>query len=370
MAFSAHKDAEQVREFESDETTLEKQASQLAQWIRESKHFVAFTGAGISTSAGIPDFRGPQGVWTLRAKGEYPKGGTSTLSAVPTKGHMALVEMEKAGLLKFLISQNCDGLHRRSGFPPEKLAELHGNSNLDRCVKCGKEYLRDFHTRNHSNHVHEHRTVRKCPACGDWLHDTIINFSESLPEKPLRNGFLHSRQSDLHLVIGSSLTVSPACRMPQETATSGGKLVIINLQKTPLDPLADLRIFAKVDTFIEKVMKHLKLQIPEWTLRRWVQISMKDESTLQIAGLEPDGTPASILSQVELLNTGEKLQREPFEFHLKSPEKKFKLRFYFMGNYNEPSIDFEVNFENGKKENRLRFELKLSKNNWDVFVEK
>uniref|UniRef100_A0A914YKA4 protein acetyllysine N-acetyltransferase n=1 Tax=Panagrolaimus superbus TaxID=310955 RepID=A0A914YKA4_9BILA len=147
MAFSAHKDAEQVREFEADEKTLEKQAAQLAQWIKDSKHFVVFTGAGISTSAGIPDFRGPQGVWTLRAKGEYPKSSTSTLSAVPTKGHMALVEMEKKGLLKFLISQNCDGLHRRSGFPPEKLAELHGNSNLDRCIKCGKEYLRDFHTR-------------------------------------------------------------------------------------------------------------------------------------------------------------------------------------------------------------------------------
>uniref|UniRef100_A0AC34FLX1 Uncharacterized protein n=1 Tax=Panagrolaimus sp. ES5 TaxID=591445 RepID=A0AC34FLX1_9BILA len=99
---------------------------------------------------------------------------------------------------------------------------------------------------------------------------------------------------------------------------------------------------------------------------------MKDgEKILSIAGLEPDGTPASILSQVELLNTGEKLQAEPFEFQLKGPEKKFKLRFYFMGNYNEPSIDFEVNFENDvKKETRLRFELKLSKNDWDVIVEK
>jgi NAD-dependent SIR2 family protein deacetylase len=147
MAFSAHKDPEQVREFECDETTLNRQAEQLAVWIRQSKHFVAFTGAGISTSAGIPDFRGPQGVWTLRARGEFPKSRQSTLTAVPTKGHMALVGLEKTGLLKFLISQNTDGLHRRSGFPPEKLAELHGNSNLEQCRKCGREFLRDFSAR-------------------------------------------------------------------------------------------------------------------------------------------------------------------------------------------------------------------------------
>lgn len=147
MAFSAHKDPEQVREFEADDATVDRQAKELAEMIRSAKHFVAFTGAGISTSAGIPDFRGPEGVWTLRAKGQFPKSRQSTLSAVPTKGHMALVALEKAGLLKFLISQNTDGLHRRSGFPPHKFAELHGNSNLEKCKNCGREYLRDFHTR-------------------------------------------------------------------------------------------------------------------------------------------------------------------------------------------------------------------------------
>lgn len=147
MAYTAHSDPEQIREIEADEATIDRQAAQLATWIRQVKHFVAFTGAGISTSAGIPDFRGPQGVWTLRARGEFPKSRQSTLSAVPTTGHMALVGLEQAGLLKFLISQNTDGLHRRSGFPPEKLAELHGNSNLEQCRTCKREYLRDFSTR-------------------------------------------------------------------------------------------------------------------------------------------------------------------------------------------------------------------------------
>jgi mono-ADP-ribosyltransferase sirtuin 6 len=95
MAWTAHSDPDQIREFESDDTTLDGQAVQLAAWIREAKHFVAFTGAGISTSAGIPDFRGPQGVWTLRARGEFPKSRQSTLSAVPTEGHMALVGLER-----------------------------------------------------------------------------------------------------------------------------------------------------------------------------------------------------------------------------------------------------------------------------------
>ncbi|KAI1706775.1 sir2 family domain-containing protein [Ditylenchus destructor] len=213
MAFSAHKDSEQVREFESDDTTLERQAAELANLIRQSHHFIAFTGAGVSTSAGIPDFRGPQGVWTLRAKGEFPKSRQSTLSAVPTTGHMALIGLERAGLLKFLISQNTDGLHRRSGFPPEKLAELHGNSNLERCRHCKKEYLRDFSTRSAPG-VHDHQTTRKCAVCGHWLHDTIINFSESLPEKPLKDGFINARRADLCLVLGSSLTIFIESRKP------------------------------------------------------------------------------------------------------------------------------------------------------------
>lgn len=158
MAFSAHKDPEQIKEHICDEETLDKQADQVATLIRNAKHFIVFTGAGISTSAGIPDFRGPQGVWTLRAQGQVAQSKTSTIKAFPTVSHMSLVSLEKAGLLKFLISQNTDGLHRRSGFPIDKLAELHGNSNLEYCKKCKKEYFRDFKARSGGLDVHDHRT--------------------------------------------------------------------------------------------------------------------------------------------------------------------------------------------------------------------
>lgn len=106
-------------ELQDSPATLKAKALTLSTLIKESKHLIAFTGAGISTSAGIPDFRGPEGAWTLRAQGRERKGETtSTLQAIPTKAHMALVELQHRGILKYLVSQNCDGLHRRSGILP------------------------------------------------------------------------------------------------------------------------------------------------------------------------------------------------------------------------------------------------------------
>lgn len=149
-------------------------------------------------SAGIPDFRsgmdtclktGP-GVWELDAhKAARPAEAetVATLQAIPTKTHMTLCAMERAGNLQHLVSQNCDGLHRRSAFPPEKLSELHGNSNLETCggratkkggpvvEGCGAQFLRDYDaTADYRYTVFDHRTGRKCPKCGSALHDTII----------------------------------------------------------------------------------------------------------------------------------------------------------------------------------------------------
>ena len=108
---------------------------------------------------------------------------------------MALVKLEQVGLLKYLISQNVDGLHRKSGFPSKKLAELHGNTNLEICKnpKCKSQYLRDFRTRT-AQKVHDHETGRKCERCGGMLYDSIINFGENLPEEELTNGFAHSEK--------------------------------------------------------------------------------------------------------------------------------------------------------------------------------
>lgn len=162
-------------------------------------------------------------------------------------------------------------MHRRSGFSPAHLAELHGNTNLEKCTKCKKAYLRDFRTRT-AQTVHDHKTTRKCDdnACKGQLLDSIINFGENLPERELDDGFKHSEKSDLQLILGSSLRVTPAADMPAETAKKGGKLVIVNLQKTPLDSVAALRINAMCDDVMVLLMKKLSLNIPEFQLERRV----------------------------------------------------------------------------------------------------
>lgn len=167
--------------------------------ILSSENLVAFTGAGISTAAGIPDFRSGAntvlktgaGAWEkhaiidkARKEGKVlneptNKNRTAVSKALPTKCHMSMVELMNKGLLKHIISQNCDGLHRKSGIPKNQISELHGNTNLEICRDCGAEYLRDFRTRNAQN-VKEHKTGRKCDQCQGDLHDSIINFGENL----------------------------------------------------------------------------------------------------------------------------------------------------------------------------------------------
>ena len=206
----------------------------IAGMIKAAKHFVVFTGAGISTSVGIPDFRsGPKtvlktgaGLWEKTAP---PKKGSKIVMnrAIPSLTHMALLKLMQEGALKFLVSQNIDGLHRKSGIPYEQLAELHGNRNLEKCAKCGKHYLRDFRTRTALD-VHDHKTGRKCddPKCAGELYDTIINFEEDLPERDMKLGFQHCGEADLCLVLGSSLVVTPAADMPALAAQKGGLVIV------------------------------------------------------------------------------------------------------------------------------------------------
>mmetsp|Transcript_12432 Transcript_12432/g.15876 ORF Transcript_12432/g.15876 Transcript_12432/m.15876 type:complete len:145 (+) Transcript_12432:373-807(+) len=144
---------------------------------------------------------------------------------------MALVELMEQNHLKYIISQNVDGLHRKSGIPGANIAELHGNTNLEVCEDCGREYMRDSRVRN-AQRCHEHRTGRKCesPGCSGHLKDTIINFNENLNPNILELGEQNCSHADLCLAMGSSLRVSPANGMPQATAENGGRLVICNLQ--------------------------------------------------------------------------------------------------------------------------------------------
>jgi len=272
MASTAIDDPEMMEErYDTDEAIREKVAI-LANMVRESRHFVAFTGAGISTSAGIHDFRGPDGKWTRQAKGLEPLKGVAVVDAYPTATHMAIAELCNRGILKYLISQNCDGLHRRSGLPAASISELHGNCWMEICEDCGQQHFRDFKCsrlvrEGGAKNPTDHFTGRFC-SCGGRLLNSTIDFGQALPQKPLELAELHSKNADLHLACGSSLRVRPACDQPLHTVEHGGKLVIVNLQKTPLTPHATMQIFANTDTVMSLLMENLSISIPPFRLLR------------------------------------------------------------------------------------------------------
>jgi len=241
----------------------QSKVDQLVEWIKESKHFIVFTGAGISTSAGIPDFRGPEGVWTLKAKGQTPKPSNKG-KAVPTMTHMALVSLMNSNHLNFLVSQNCDGLHVKSGISPSKISELHGNTNVEACAGCGKLFYRNFPVRTCSNS--KLLTGRRCDGCSIPLRYTTVAFGQSMPDQCFYQAKSHSKQADLTLCLGTSMRVMPACELPVAGKKNGRahNLVIVNLQITPYDDQCSLRIFAKVDVVMELLMKFLDLPIPDY----------------------------------------------------------------------------------------------------------
>lgn len=240
---------------------LQEKIERLAVMIRKSKHLVVFTGAGISTSCGIPDFRGPKGIWTLQREGKaLPQASLPFHRAMPSMTHMALVELEKAGILKFVISQNIDGLHLRSGIPRDKLAELHGNSFMEICSSCGIEYLRDFEVET----IGLKETSRRCSNvdCGAKLRDTVLDWEDALPPKEMNPAEKHCRMADVVLCLGTSLQITPACNLPLKSLRGGGKIVIVNLQETPKDKKASLVIHGFVDKVIAGVMDRLNMRIP------------------------------------------------------------------------------------------------------------
>jgi len=225
-------------------TDLEQRIEKLAQWMFEAKYLVVFTGAGVSTESGIRDFRGPDGLWTRRDK------GMSTLEqnwtgVEPNSGHIAIYELQEIGKLKFLISQNVDNLHLKSGIKPELLAELHGNLTKVRCLSC------DFKM----DRVEGERT---CPLCGGKLKSTVVNFGDSLPVKDMQKSAEHSSKCDLFIVVGSSLVVYPAADMPRVALEQGAKLVIINKGETPYDKEAHLRFSERIGEVLPPAVARLK----------------------------------------------------------------------------------------------------------------
>jgi NAD-dependent deacetylase len=223
---------------------LDRRIDSLAHWMFESSRLVIFTGAGISTESGLPDFRGPDGLWTRKAKG-LPAGSTGKWhEAEPNAGHRAIVEIQNLNKLFFLISQNVDNLHLKSGILQELLAELHGNLTKIRCSRC------EFTMDNFDDAV-------VCPVCGGKMKPSVVDFGQSLPRKDLDQAIQHSRDCDLFLVVGSSLVVTPAADMPRIALESGARLVIINQGETPLDNVAHLRFQEQIGQVLPPAVTEL-----------------------------------------------------------------------------------------------------------------
>ncbi|XP_047018537.1 NAD-dependent protein deacetylase sirtuin-6 isoform X3 [Ictalurus punctatus] len=231
-----------------DPDELRAKVGTLAQLIRDSQYMVVHSGAGISTSVGIPDFRGPKGVWTMEERGESPRFDTTFEDAKPSLTHMALLQLQRAGYLKYLISQNVDGLHLRSGFPRQYVREkIIGVMGL----KPTGRYC-------------EGTRSRGLRACRGKLISTILDWEDSLPDRDLNRADEASRRADLALTLGTSLQIKPSGDLPLLTKRTGGKVVIVNLQPTKHDKHAQLLIHGYVDKVMGQLMKLLGLEIPEW----------------------------------------------------------------------------------------------------------
>lgn len=227
----------------------------VAAMIRASERLVVFTGAGISTESGIPDYRGPNGVWARQAiphidtirtdeasrvadwqfrRQRYPE----MLAREPNAGHLAIADLEAMGLLLAIVTQNIDGLHQKAGNDPERVIELHGSTHTLRCLSCG----RIWDGQDIQRRLEAGETDPRCEVCGGILRTGTILFGEALPQQALKTAMAVSRAADLMIVIGSSLVVNPAARLPAIARDHGARLVIVNQSATPLDELADVLI--------------------------------------------------------------------------------------------------------------------------------
>ena len=243
---------------------LEKRIELAAKWISESQSLVVFTGAGISTDSGLPDYRGPDGVWTRRDKGLPPPKSLPWDQVKPNQGHYLIVELLNLGKLDFVISQNVDGLHAKSGIPFDRLAELHGNMYFMNCLECNqkmtfeevgwdkKKWGQGYLTNNVKN------GQPSCPKCSGRVVSSIVNFGDSLPGDVLEESFRRSEKSDVFFVIGSSLVVSPAALMPKNAQQNGAKLIILNRGEIPSHFNPDLRFHENISDVLPAIVAKVK----------------------------------------------------------------------------------------------------------------
>jgi len=251
----------------------EEKMNNLAHWVKESQRIVVFTGAGVSTESGVPDFRSPGGIWDRFDPQEmtFQKFLSNKESrrkywdlfhvcwkefdgVQPNRAHQVMATLEEYGKVTAVVTQNVDGLHQMAGNSPDKVFELHGTMWKVRCLSCDN----NFSWKEIFKQLEEGKEIEECERCGGLLKPATIAFGQSLPEEAFDQAYKHILKCDLFLCIGSSLVVYPAARLPQIAKSKGARMVIINREPTPLDSIADLVIIGKAGEVMNEILRMVK----------------------------------------------------------------------------------------------------------------
>jgi len=241
-----------------------------AELIKGAEKILVFSGAGLSTESGIPDFRSPGGVWSKydpsdfyfdkfisdeKARVKYWQMSTEFYQpmkdALPNRAHLAIKALEDTGKLVAVVTQNIDRLHHRAGNSPDKIIEIHGTAFSVSCLGCGKAYDRDDIQKRISSGV----KVPYCDECSGILKPDTISFGQAMPQEKMAQAIRHARECDLCIVLGSSLVVYPAASVPVSAVESGAKLMIINRDETQLDSMAELVVNESVSKALGEMVE-------------------------------------------------------------------------------------------------------------------
>lgn len=241
-----------------------------AEWLRHAQSVVALTGAGISTESGIPDFRGPQGIWTKNPSAEKLSSiehymadpdvrvaawrnrmDSQVWKAEPNSGHRAIVELERKGKLQMLVTQNIDGLHQQAGTSPAIVVEIHGNMREVVCMNCDERAPMERALAR----VRAGESDPPCRTCGGILKSATISFGQQLVAEDLQRSQQASLGCDVFLAIGTSLGVYPAALLPEHALQTGARLVIVNAEPTPFDAYAHAVFHEPIGEILPRIVE-------------------------------------------------------------------------------------------------------------------
>ncbi|MFN9355465.1 MAG: SIR2 family NAD-dependent protein deacylase [Alphaproteobacteria bacterium] len=240
---------------------------QLARLIDDARRIVVFTGAGISTESGIPDFRSPNGIWSQQSIIYFDEfvssrearieswtrlfeGHPRLMAATPNAGHRAIARLTEVGKITDVITQNIEGLHQASGVPADRVIEIHGNVTYAKCLACGQRHEFD----EIEPVFRQTKEPPTCRRCNGIVKSATISFGQAMPEEEMARAAAAARACDLFLAIGSSLVVYPAAGLPAAAKRSGAKLVILNRDRTSLDDHADLVLNAEIGPTLGRIV--------------------------------------------------------------------------------------------------------------------